>query len=45
VARLVSASRVDRARFNLAFEKLRRLRKRTMLGDLSWQALRDTGRR
>jgi prevent-host-death family protein len=45
VARLVSAARVDRARVNDAFEKLKLLRKRTTLGGLFWQALRDTGRR
>jgi len=45
VARLVSAARVDRERVNDAFEKLKLLRKRTTLGGLSWQALRDTGRR
>jgi prevent-host-death family protein len=45
VARLVSAARVDRARVNDAFEKLKLLRKRTTLGGLSWRALRDTGRR
>ena len=45
VARLVSAARVDRARVNNAFEKLKLLRKRTTLGGLSWQQLRDTGRR
>jgi prevent-host-death family protein len=45
VARLVNAARVDRARVNDAFEKLKLLRKRTTLGGLSWQALWDTGRR
>ena len=45
VARLVSAAHIDRARVNDAFEKLKLLRKRTTLGDLSWQALRDAGRR
>ena len=45
VARLVSAARVDRAPVNDAFEKLKLLRKQTTLGGLSWQALRDTGRR
>ena len=45
VARLVSASRVDRERVNDAYEKLKLLRKRTTLGGLSWQALRDAGRR
>lgn len=45
VARLVSAARVDRARVNDAFEKLKLFRRQTTLGGLSWQALRDTGRR
>lgn len=45
VARLVSAARVDRARVNDAFEKLKLLRKQTTLGGLSWQSLRDIGRR
>jgi prevent-host-death family protein len=36
VARLVSAARVDRARVNDAFEKLKLLRKQTTLGGLSW---------
>lgn len=45
VARLVSAARVDQDRVNDAFEKLKRLRKRTTLGGLYWQALRDAGRR
>ena len=45
VARLVSAARIDRERVNDAYEKLRSLRKRTTLGGLSWQALRDAGRR
>ena len=45
VARLVSAACIDQARVNDAFEKLKRLRKQTTLGGLSWQQLRDTGRR
>ena len=45
VARLVSAERIDRERVNDAFEKLKLLRKQTTLGGLSWQALRDAGRR
>ena len=45
VARLVSAAYIDRERVNDAFEKLKLLRKRTTLGGLSWQALRDAGRR
>jgi prevent-host-death family protein len=45
VARLVSATRIDRERVNEAFEKLKLLRKRTTLGGLSWQELRDAGHR
>ncbi len=45
VARLVSATRIDRERVNEAFEKLKLLRKRTTLGGFSWQELRDAGRR
>jgi prevent-host-death family protein len=45
VARLVNAVRIDRERVNDAFEKLKLLRKQTTLGGLSWQALRDAGRR
>ena len=45
VARLVSATRIDRERVNEAFEKLKPLRKRTTLGGLSWQERRDAGRR
>jgi prevent-host-death family protein len=45
VARLVSAARIDGERVREAFEKLKLLRKRTTLGRLSWQELRDVGRR
>jgi prevent-host-death family protein len=45
VARLVSAAGIDRERVNEAFEKLKLLRKRTTLAGLSWQELRDAGRR
>ena len=45
VARLVSAAHIDRQRVNDAFEQLKLLRKRTTLGGLSWQELRDAGRR
>jgi prevent-host-death family protein len=45
VARLVSAAQIDRERVNDVFDKLKLLRKRTTLGGLSWQALRDAGRR
>ena len=44
VARLVSALQIDRERVNQAFEKLK-LRKRTTIGGLSWESLRDAGRR
>ena len=45
VARLVSVEQIDRERVAAAFEKLKRLRKGTTLGGLSWKALRDEGRR
>jgi len=45
VAQLVGVAQIDRERVNQAFEKLKLLRKQTTLGGLSWQALRDAGRR
>lgn len=45
IARLVRADEVDRAKANEAVEELRRLRKTTTLGGLSWKALRDEGRK
>jgi prevent-host-death family protein len=45
VARLVGARDFDRARVDETIEKLKRLRKETTLGGLSWKALRDEGRR
>ena len=45
VARLVGAAQFDRKRVNEAFEKLKLLRKRTTLGGLRWEMLRDEGRR
>jgi prevent-host-death family protein len=45
VARLIGAAHADRQRIADAFEKLKRLRKGTMLGGLSWRELRDAGRR
>ena len=45
VARLVSLAHIDRERVNDAFEKLKLLRRRTTLRGLSWQVLRDAGRR
>ena len=44
VARLIGARTIDRARANAAVEKLKAMRKGTMLGGLSWKALRDEGR-
>jgi prevent-host-death family protein len=44
IARLVAAHRIDQARANDAFAKLKALRKRTTLGGLSWKELRDEGR-
>jgi prevent-host-death family protein len=45
VARLVGAAQIDRDRVSQAFDKLKELRKQTTLGGLSWQSLRDAGRR
>lgn len=45
IARLLAAERIDRARADQAFETLKRLRRGTTLGGLSWKALRDEGRR
>ncbi len=45
IARLIGAADIDRARVEEAVEELRRLRKSTSLGGLSWKALRDEGRR
>ena len=45
VAQLVGVAQIDRERLNQAVEKLKLLRKQTTLGGLSWQALRDAGRR
>lgn len=45
VARLIGAQHIDRDRVNEAIESLRTLRKQTTLGELSWKALRDEGRR
>jgi hypothetical protein len=41
----VNAAHIDRERVNDAFEKLKLLRKQTTLAGLSWQVLRDAGRR
>ena len=45
VARLVSVQNVDRARVDDVVRQLKRLRKGTTLGGLSWKELRDEGRR
>ena len=45
VAQLVGVAHIDRERLNPAVEKLKLLRKQSTLGGLSWQALRDAGRR
>lgn len=45
VARLVGAAQLDRQRAKEAVEKLKLLRRKTTLGDLSWKTLRDEGRR
>jgi prevent-host-death family protein len=44
IARLVSATAADRATVDDAVEQLKRLRKGTTLGGLSWKELRDEGR-
>jgi len=44
IARLVSAAVVDQADVADAVAQLRRLRRGTTLGDLSWKQLRDEGR-
>jgi prevent-host-death family protein len=44
-ARLVSAVGTDQARVDDVVEKLKRLRKGTTLGGLSWKELRDEGRK
>ncbi|OLE32474.1 MAG: prevent-host-death protein [Alphaproteobacteria bacterium 13_1_20CM_3_64_12] len=45
VARMVAAAARDRADVDEAVEQLRRFRKGTTLGGLSWKQLRDEGRR
>ena len=45
VARMVAAAVRDRADVDEAVEQLRRFRKGTTLGGLSWKQLRDEGRR
>ena len=45
IARMVAAAPLEQADVNDAVEQLRRLRKGTTLGGLSWKQLRDEGRR
>src|SRR5215475_12245931 len=45
VAKLVSATALDRSRVDEAVAQLKRLREGTTLGGLSWKELRDEGRR
>jgi prevent-host-death family protein len=45
VARLVGARQFDRARIDEAVDQLKRLRRQTTLGGISWKTLRDEGRR
>ena len=42
---LVSATAIDQAKVDDAVAQLRRLRKGTTLGGLSWRELRDEGRK
>jgi prevent-host-death family protein len=44
IARLIGAETSDRQRVHEAVSTLKRLRKNTTLGDLSWKELRDWGR-
>jgi prevent-host-death family protein len=44
IARLIKATAVDQADIDDAVAQLRRLRKGTTLGGLSWKELRDEGR-
>lgn len=45
LARLVSATGLEQARGEDAFERLKQIRRGATLGGLAWQALRDEGRR
>jgi prevent-host-death family protein len=45
IAKLVSATVVNQERVDDAVAQLRRLRKGTTLGGLSWKELRDEGRK
>lgn len=45
VARLIKAEQVDRKQVDEAVAALKRMRKGTTLGGLSWKELRDVGRK
>jgi prevent-host-death family protein len=45
IAKLVSAGPADQSKLDDVIEQLKRLRKGTTLGPLSWKKLRDEGRR
>ena len=45
LARLVPVNVADRSRIDSAISKLKMLRKNCTLDDISWQTLRDEGRR
>lgn len=45
LARLVPVNVADQSRIDSAISKLRMLRKNCTLDDISWQTLRDEGRR
>lgn len=45
VARLVPAAAAETDRLDAVVEQIKALRRRTTLGGLSWQDLRDEGRR
>lgn len=45
IARIVAAAARDQADIDEAVKELRRLRKKTTLGGISWKELRDEGRR
>lgn len=45
LARLVPVNVADRSRIDSAISKLKVLRKNCTLDDISWQSLRDEGRR
>ena len=45
IAKLVSTTAADKANLDHVVEELKRLRRGTTLGRLSWKQLRDEGRR